>query len=51
MHPSSDMQLRHEGGVMANPGLSVWPGSPGLARPWLFEPLLTDVLWAAWLVN
>ena len=28
---SSAVWLRQEEGVMADPGLSVWPGSPGLA--------------------
>jgi hypothetical protein len=44
---SSVVWLRHGGGVGVDPGLSVQPGSPGLAGPQSFGPSLTDVLWAA----
>jgi hypothetical protein len=40
-----------EGGVMADPGLGVWPSSLGLARPWSFGPSLANTLWAAWPIN
>ena len=36
-----------EGGVMADPGLGVRPGSLGSTRPRLFGPSLVDVSWAA----
>jgi hypothetical protein len=51
VHPSIDARPRHKEGVMANPSLSVWPGSLGLARPQSFGPLLADMLWAVWPSN
>jgi hypothetical protein len=36
MRLSSTVQLRQEGGVMADPSLVVWPGLLGLAGPWSF---------------
>ena len=44
MRLSSVVRLRQEEGVVADPGLSVWLGSLGLARPWSFRILLTNVL-------
>ena len=41
------MRLRQKEGVMADPGLSVWPGSLGSAGPRSFGPSLADVSWAA----
>jgi hypothetical protein len=51
VRPLSAAWLRHEEGVVADPGLSVRPGSLGLSRPRSFGLSLTDVLWAAWPLN
>ena len=45
------VRLRREEGVVADPGLSVRPGSLGLARPRLFGLLLAGVLRAMWPAN
>ena len=41
------MRLRQKGGVMADPGLGVWPSSLGSAGSRSFRPSLADVSWAA----
>ena len=45
---SSAVRLRQEGGVMANPGLIIWPSLLSLVRPQLFALSLADVFWATW---
>jgi hypothetical protein len=47
VRPSSAARLRHEGGVVADPGLSARPGSLVLAGPRSSGLSLADVLWAA----
>jgi hypothetical protein len=39
-------RLRQVGGVVANPGLSIWPSPLGLARPRSYGLSLADVSWA-----
>jgi hypothetical protein len=36
---------------MADPGLGIWPGLLGSARPRSLGPLLADILWVAWPAN
>ena len=48
---SSAMWLRHEGGVVADPGLGVQPGLLGLTGPQSFGLSLAGVLRAAWPAN
>ena len=36
-----------DGGVVATPGLSVWPGPLSLARPKSFRLILAGIPWAA----
>ena len=38
------VRLRREEGIVADPGLSVWPSLPSLAGPRSFGPLLAGVL-------
>ena len=49
--PSSTTRLWHEEGVVADPSLTIRPGSLGLAGPRLFGLSLTIMLRAAWPVN
>jgi hypothetical protein len=51
MRLSGAVWLRQEEGVMADPDLSVWPGSLGLARPQSFGPLIVDILRPRWPAN
>jgi hypothetical protein len=47
----SIVRLRQEGGVVADPSLSIRPGLLGLAGPRSFGLSLTDELWALGLLS
>jgi hypothetical protein len=47
----SVVRLKQREGVVVDPGLSVWPGLLGLARPRSFGPSLADMLRAVWPAN
>jgi hypothetical protein len=51
MLPPGAVRLRQEEGVMADLGLSVWPGLLSLAGPQSFGLSLAGVLQATWLAN